>query len=396
MKANLKFCVVMLLALLLVNNADAAKLVKVRLTGTCRENIEVTFGNTGRKEIICNLPVVYEIPKEQLPLTLTFKSDNYIYYSIQVPRKPFDTTGHVYLVKIDDDATDRARNSVRVNHTESGNSESTENHVAEENVQASDVDMNIPIAATRNENTFAVIISNEKYQEEVDVKFASNDGRMFREYCLKTLGIPDKNIHYRNNATLNNMNSEVVWMKNVAEAYGKDANFIFYYAGHGVPDESTGDAYLLPVDGKGTMLTSGYSLKKLYETFGTFSAQSVTVFMDACFSGSRRDGGMLMEARGIAIKSKPSRPKGNVVVLSASQGDETAYPYEEKRHGLFTYFLLKKLQETKGKVDMQELSDYVKTQVDRRSIVENGKSQTPAIFVSEGMQDKWKSLKLNK
>lgn len=396
MKANLKFCVVMLLALLLVNNADAAKLVKVRLTGTCRENIEVTFGNTGRKEIICNLPVVYEIPKEQLPLTLTFKSDNYIYYSIQVPRKPFDTTGHVYLVKIDDDATDRARNSVRVNHTESGNSESTENHVAEENVQASDVDMNIPIAATRNENTFAVIISNEKYQEEVDVKFASNDGRMFREYCLKTLGIPDKNIHYRNNATLNNMNSEVVWMKNVAEAYGKDANFIFYYAGHGVPDESTGDAYLLPVDGKGTMLTSGYSLKKLYETFGTFSAQSVTVFMDACFSGSRRDGGMLMEARGIAIKSKPSRPKGNVVVLSASQGDETAYPYEEKRHGLFTYFLLKKLQETKGKVDMQELSDYVKTQVGRRSIVENGKSQTPAIFVSEGMQDKWKSLKLNK
>ena len=396
MKANLKFCVVMLLALLLVNNADAAKLVKVRLTGTCRENIEVTFGNTGRKEIICNLPVVYEIPKEQLPLTLTFKSDNYIYYSIQVPRKPFDTTGHVYLVKIDDDATDRARNSVRVNHTESGNSESTENHVAEENVQATDVDMNIPIAATRNENTFAVIISNEKYQEEVDVKFASNDGRMFREYCLKTLGIPDKNIHYRNNATLNNMNSEVVWMKNVAEAYGKDANFIFYYAGHGVPDESTGDAYLLPVDGKGTMLTSGYSLKKLYETFGTFSAQSVTVFMDACFSGSRRDGGMLMEARGIAIKSKPSRPKGNVVVLSASQGDETAYPYEEKRHGLFTYFLLKKLQETKGKVDMQELSDYVKTQVGRRSIVENGKSQTPAIFVSEGMQDKWKSLKLNK
>ena len=98
----------------------------------------------------------------------------------------------------------------------------------------------------------------------------------------------------------------------------------------------------------------------------------------------------------MAIKAKSGQPQGKMVVFSAAQGDETAYPNNEEHHGMFTYYLLKKLQETKGKVDMQELSDYVKTQVGRRSIVENGKSQTPAIFVSEGMQDKWKSLKLNK
>lgn len=396
MKSCLKKCVVLLLALFLVSNVNAAKLVKVRLTGTCRENIEVTFGNTGRKEIICNLPVVYEIPKEQLPLTLTFKSENYIYYTIHIPSKPVDTTGHVYLVKIDEDATDRKLQMAAVNHTSSPLRDLSKEKEMNENNPVSDVDVDIPISAARNENTFAVIISNEKYQEEVDVAYASNDGRIFKEYCLRTLGIPEKNIHYKNNATLNNMNSEVVWMKNIAEVYGKDAKFIFYYAGHGIPDESTGDAYLLPVDGKGTMLSSGYSLKKLYDMFGAFDAQSVTVFMDACFSGTRRGDGMLVAARGIAIKAKPSRPKGNVLVLSASQGDETAYPYKEKEHGLFTYFLLKKLQEAKGNVNMQELSDYVIKQVARKSIVENGKTQTPTVFVSDALQDSWKSLKLNR
>lgn len=98
---------------------------------------------------------------------------------------------------------------------------------------------------------------------------------------------------------------------------------------------------------------------------------------------------MMASARGVAIKSKPAAPSGNVIVLAAAQGDETAYPFREKKHGLFTYFLLKKLQLllkklqlTKGKVSLEELSEYVKMSVSRKSLIENGKSQTPssAIF----------------
>ena len=94
------------------------------------------------------------------------------------------------------------------------------------------------------------------------------------------------------------------------------------------------------------------------------------------------------------VYSKQERPLGNVFVMSAAQGDETAYPYKDKKHGLFTYFLLKKLQATKGKVSLDELSEYVKTSVARKSLVENGKSQTPSIYVSSGLQDKWKKIKL--
>ena len=259
---------------------------------------------------------------------------------------------------------------------------------------SSDVDQNIPEVSATNTNTFAIIIANESYQEETPVQYALNDGHTFKEYCQKVLGLPEDNIHYRENATLNNMLAEVDWIAKVARAYNGEANLIVYYAGHGIPDEASGSSYLLPVDGIGNNLRTGYSLAELYKTLGALPAKSVTVFMDACFSGAKRGEGMLASARGVAIKAKPEAPKGNMVVFSAAQGDETAYPYEDKGHGLFTYFLLKKLQETKGQVSLGELAQYVQQQVSRRSIVTNGKSQTPCVTPSESVVGTWKEKKL--
>ena len=124
------------------------------------------------------------------------------------------------------------------------------------------------------------------------------------------------------------------------------------------------------------------------------NAQSITVFMDACFSGSKRENGMLTSARGIALKSRPGQPQGNMVVFSAASNDETAYPNNDEQHGLFTYYLLKKLQETKGNVTLQTLGDYITTNVRQESIVKNGKSQTPTITPAPAVADTWKSWKL--
>lgn len=257
-----------------------------------------------------------------------------------------------------------------------------------------DVDMNIPSSSKVNDQTFVVIIANEEYNTESKVRYAINDGRIFKEYCTNTLGVPETNIHYIENATLNYMRSEINWLGRVASVYEGDARIIVYYAGHGIPNEATGAAYLLPVDGVGTDVQSGYSLKTLYAELGKMPSQSVTVFMDACFSGSQRGEGMLASSRGIAIAAKEEVPMGNLVVFSAAQKDETAFPYDEKGHGLFTYFLLKKLQETKGDVSYQELGDYLKKQVSRHAIVVNSKLQTPSMNASVTLNGKLKSMKL--
>ena len=74
-----------------------------------------------------------------------------------------------------------------------------------------------------------------------------------------------------------------------------------------------------------------------------------------------------------------------MVVFSAAQGDETAYPLKDKEHGLFTYYLLKKLKETKGDVTYGELGSYLTEQVSRKSIVANSKSQTPTVNPSQSV-----------
>lgn len=254
----------------------------------------------------------------------------------------------------------------------------------------SSVDKNIPTSKTINDKTFAVIIANENYQNTSNVPYAINDGGIFKQYCEKTLGIPEKNIHYVANATLNNISGEIHWLENVLRSYEGEAKAIFYYAGHGIPDEASKDSYLLPVDGIGSNVKTGYKLDDLYASLGSLPSESITVFLDACFSGANRSGEMLVPSlRGVVIKANSSAPRGNVVVFSAAQGYETAVPYSEESHGMFTYYLLKKLQETAGNVTYQELSEYIYRNVRQQSSV-MGKTQTPTVIPSSIVGDNWK------
>ena len=257
------------------------------------------------------------------------------------------------------------------------------------------VDENIPVSSKKNTNTFVVIIANENYQSVADVPFALNDGNIFREYCLKTLGIPDKQIKYVQNATGNQIKQQVGWLQTICDVFGENAQIIFYYSGHGIPDENNRTAYLLPVDGLGTDVTTGYKLDNLYTSLGNIPSKNVTVFMDACFSGNTRNDGkeMLVAAKGVAIKARSGMPQGNMVVFSAAQGDEAAYPDYEEKHGMFTYYLLKQLQDTEGNVTLQELGEYIIDNVRKKSAI-NGKLQTPCVTPSASLDASWREWKL--
>ncbi len=258
------------------------------------------------------------------------------------------------------------------------------------------IDYNIPVVTNNNDRTFAVVIGNENYKEVAKVPHALNDAKVFAAYCEKTLGLPQKNIKQYADATFGTLLSAMENIQSIAKAYKGDINVIFYYAGHGIPDESSNEAYLLPVDANGRNTAACYPIDKLYGELKALGANQVTVFLDACFSGAQRGSGMLASARGVAIKAKQAAPQGNMVVFSAASADETAYPYNEKGHGLFTYYLLKKLNETKGDVTLGELGSYICEKVAQESVVSNGKSQTPTVVPSVSIVDNWKNLKLTK
>lgn len=281
-------------------------------------------------------------------------------------------------------------------HSNSGNSQSrTDQRKKTTTYRAqSDVDVHIPVTSQKADKTIALVIGNEDYKQVTKVESALNDAETFAKYCTMTLGIPESQVMLHPDATYAEMIGAMTKLRQMSAALGDGVDIIVYYAGHGFPDERDKDSYLLPIDGDGTTTSTAYSLKKFYADLSSMGADNVMVFLDACFSGATREGGMLSNARGVALKPRTADPEGNMFVLSAASDQQTALPYREKNHGLFTYFLLKKLQDTKGNVSLKDLSKYVEENVTKNSMTVNRKLQTPRTSVSGSLKETWGSKKL--
>ncbi len=262
-----------------------------------------------------------------------------------------------------------------------------------------DVDMDIPGNNIQQNHTYALIIGNEDYRSkqrtlkaEQNVDFARNDAEVFALYCEKTLGIPKKQIKLITDATSAEMGQGLSWINNLARIEGGQAKLIFYYSGHGLPDENSREPYLIPVDVSGSNLRYAIKLSEVYEQLTEHPTERATVFLDACFSGGARNE-PLVAVKGIRVRPKAAYLSKNIVVFASSTGDESSSVYREKRHGYFTYFLLKKLQQTKGNAQLGELNDFITRSVSKETGLA-GKVQTPQLTASEKVANIWKSWTL--
>jgi len=75
----------------------------------------------------------------------------------------------------------------------------------------------------------------------------------------------------------------------------------------------------------------------------------------------------------------------NMSVLSASSGDQISSTYDEKGHGLFTYFLLKGIKNEdvvnpNGSIRIEDLFGYIKPQVERIARKQYNNEQTPQLI----------------
>ena len=95
-------------------------------------------------------------------------------------------------------------------------------------MRAANVDRDIPVSTTTQDKTFALIIANEDYDQVADVDYALHDGRSFKNYCMKTLGIPESHILYSENATAGKIKSELKKSRDILDAYKGEASLIVY------------------------------------------------------------------------------------------------------------------------------------------------------------------------
>ena len=258
------------------------------------------------------------------------------------------------------------------------------------------VDKNIPINEKVN-NRFALVIGNEDYKSkqstlsaEQNVDYAINDATIFKKYCLSTFGVKEENMFSIINATAGEMSQKIDLLTKILSKLDSASELIVYYAGHGYPDELTKVPYLIPVDVSASNLSSAIKLDDLYQKLANTNASKITIFLDACFTGGGRNSG-LVASRGIKVKPKQGSLNGNIVVFSASSEDQSSLPYHDEGHGVFTYFLLKKFQETQGNVTLGELSEYLEKNVSIQSLRVNQKEQDPTVNTSQKVINDWRN-----
>lgn len=261
----------------------------------------------------------------------------------------------------------------------------------------SDVDKDIPSGISMNRKKYALIIGNEDYSKyqtsldkEVNVDFAANDARVFAEYCEKTLGYPKDNIMVVVDGTRGQMSQKLAQLVRFAEVENGQAELLFYYSGHGLPEEATNIPYLIPVDVSGTQPTNGISLTSVYNELSKYPTVKTTVILDACFSGGARNK-ELVAMKGVKVKAKLDAVPGNIVVLASSSGNEASAVYREKQHGYFTYFLLKNLQTNRGQGNLETIISEVSQNVAREA-ARVGKNQTPNVLPGAEIGEGWKIL----
>lgn len=281
------------------------------------------------------------------------------------------------------------------------------------------IDYNIPkIEENSNPNTFVLIIANERYAAPMpEVPYAYNDGEVLQQYCVRTLGIPQRQVKIIEDATMNDIKVEGInWLKNIAVAQKGNCNFIIYYAGHGLTDYDH-NPYLVPSDlnYKGIKAfnkkdginiesrMSGGDTKKLLRQclridtlctwFQRVPVKTITLILDASFDGNQRDGSPLVNMKLSEKKAKGLRIRNDVIVMSAAAFDKTAFAFDEQHHGFFTYFILKELKKRKGDIDYYDLFNTVDMEVQKESALQ-GKLQEPTVITGGKLKDNWNNLRL--
>jgi hypothetical protein len=262
-----------------------------------------------------------------------------------------------------------------------------------------DVEKPAQIAQKPNPKNWGLIIGIERYNNLPSVDFAERDASIMREYFIRVLGIPEENTIFLvdSKATKSTMTGYLkdYLPKNVE----RDTNLYLYFAGHGFPDVKEGsvqDTYLVPYDGNLRFISeTGYRIKDFYEDLNKLKIQRTFVFLDACFSGgASRSEKMLGGTRPVLIDPPTTLLKSDKVIsLASTKGGQASNSYPEKKHGLFTYFLLGGLKGAADKngdgwINMEELFDYVRdnvAKVSRRKGVEQTPTVNPPLDTVKGL-----------
>jgi len=229
-----------------------------------------------------------------------------------------------------------------------------------------DVDTNIPQTGKEQRNAVAVVIGNQNYLHMGNVDFAERDAAIIKEYLIQSLGYDPSHIFYATDATKTTFEtyfgSSTDHRSQLFNQVREGAEVFIYYSGHGHSAGPDQPSYFVPADAQvAAIQLAGYPLEVFYQNLTKLMTEkkpnSLTVVIESCFSGYLAEELGISSTRWVADNPLLSLKNSGAVVMTAASERQTAKWYKDKRHGLFTYFLLKSLQNSPNANDQKADAD---------------------------------------
>jgi hypothetical protein len=232
----------------------------------------------------------------------------------------------------------------------------------------------------------AIIIGIQNYKKIPKSSYSNDDARVFAEYANKILGVKQQNIKVLIDDEADNAEIYRAFQNWLPLKVKKNKTDIFvFYSGHGLPSDDGNSLYFLPHGADRDFISkTAINQSEIIAALQASQPNSVTMFIDSCYSGLTRTGdALLASARPIAIKSKNVEYPTNFTVISASSPEQISWSSVELKHGIFSYYLMKGMEgdadENKdGKITVGEMQAYLTDMVPRQALVMNRK-QVPQL-----------------
>lgn len=229
----------------------------------------------------------------------------------------------------------------------------------------------LPKGTTTRARDIAVIIGNSNYSSANinNVDYAINDARMIKKYLIETFGFDPTNILYKENAGKIDFDSFFGIKDNPkGDLYNYVApgvsNVFVFYSGHGAPGLNN-EGYFVPVDAldANSIDIRGYPISVFYQNLAQLPVkESITVVLDACFSGA----GLFKNTSPVVRKINPTGINSEkILVFSSSKGIQMSSWHNEQKHGMFSFHFLKAIHNKNADTNKdniltaQEIQNYV-------------------------------------
>ena len=223
-----------------------------------------------------------------------------------------------------------------------------------------------------------------------DVEYALNDAKTIKQYVMNRLGYQGQNIIYIENATKADF-ERVFGTENIPQGKlynyvkAKQSDVFIYYSGHGAPDIKNQKAYFMPSNSDPNYIQiDGYALEVFYKNLNQLPAKSVTVVLDACFSGGSQQGILLSNASPMYIYTEMHFSGNKINLLTSATGSQIASWYSEGNHSLFTYYFLRAIRgesdvDSDRNITLEEVKSFLDEHVPYMARRLYGREQTPVI-----------------